>query len=98
MAEHAVTSVLDVRLDAIPVLRDRIEVTELAGGLTNRNLKVVTPTGTYVARLSSPESALLAIDRANEHANSVAAAASGAAPEVVGYAPEVSVLDRKSVV
>ena len=92
MAEHAVTSGLDERLDALPVLRDRIEVTELAGGLTNRNLKVVTPTGTYVARLSSPESALLAIDRANEHANSVAAAASGAAPEVVGYAPEVSVL------
>ena len=65
---------------------------DLSGGLTNRNLRVSTPHGDYVARLSSPESALLAIDRTNEHANSVAAAASGAAPDVIAYAPEVSVL------
>jgi thiamine kinase-like enzyme len=80
------------RLDAVPALSARGEVTELSGGLTNRNLKVVTPDGPVVVRLSTPESSLLAIDRDNEHHNSVAAATSGAAPEVVAYAPEVNVL------
>ena len=80
------------RLDAVPALASRTDVSDLSGGLTNRNLKVTTPDGVYVARLSSPESALLAIDRDNEQANSVAAAASGAAPAVIAYAPEVSVL------
>jgi thiamine kinase-like enzyme len=46
----------------------------------------------FVARLSSPESALLSIDRVAEQANSVAAAESGAAPEVVAYAPEINLL------
>ena len=67
-------------------------MSDLSGGLTNRNVRVSTPRGDVVARLSSPESALLAIDRVNEHANSVAAAGSGAAPDVIAYAPEVSVL------
>ena len=71
------------RLDAVPALASRTDVSDLSGGLTNRNLKVTTPDGVYVARLSSPESALLAIDRDNEQANSVAAAASGAAPAVI---------------
>ena len=61
-------------------------------GLTNQNLKVTTPDGVYVARLSTPESSLLAIDRSHEHVNSVAAAASGAAPYVVAYVPEANVL------
>ena len=51
------------RIDAVPALARRTEVSDLSGGLTNRNLKVTTPEGVYVARLSSPESALLAIDR-----------------------------------
>jgi thiamine kinase-like enzyme len=80
------------RLDAVPVLADRTAVVELSGGLTNRNLRVSTPDGDVVARLSTPESAHLAIDRDHEHANSVAAASSGAAPEVVAYHPEVNVL------
>ena len=80
------------RLDAVPALTPRSAVAELTGGLTNRNLRITTPDGDVVARLSTPESALLAIDRSNEHANSVAAAQSGAAPEVVDYQPEVSVL------
>jgi thiamine kinase-like enzyme len=92
MAQDVVSSDLLARLDAVPQLADRFEVTELSGGLTNNNLKVSTPEGVYVVRLSSPESSLLAINRAHEHANSVAAATSGAAPSVVAYAPEVSVL------
>jgi len=89
---HAVDPSLLDRIDAVPALASRTDVSGLSGGLTNRNLKVATRDGVYVARLSSPESALLAIDRANEHANSVAAAASGAAPAVIAFAPEVSVL------
>jgi thiamine kinase-like enzyme len=92
VVDHALGADLLARLDAVPALADRTAVSDLSGGLTNRNVRVSTPQGDYVARLSSPESALLAIDRTNEHANSVAAAASGAAPDVIAYAPEVSVL------
>ncbi|MFN8157414.1 MAG: phosphotransferase [Candidatus Nanopelagicales bacterium] len=92
VVDHALGSDLLARLDAVPALAERTAVSDLSGGLTNRNVRVTTPDGVYVARLSSPESALLAIDRANEHANSVAAAQSGAAPDVIAYAPEVSVL------
>jgi thiamine kinase-like enzyme len=83
---------LRARIDAVPELAGYLDVDDLSGGLTNRNLRVTMPDGSCVARLSSPESALLAIDRVAEHANSVAAAASGAAPEVIAFAPEVSVL------
>jgi thiamine kinase-like enzyme len=92
MADPEITAEMLARLDAVPALADRITVSDLSGGLTNRNLMVTTPRGVCVARLSSPESSLLAIDRNNEHANSVAAAVSGAAPDVLAYAPEVSVL------
>lgn len=88
----SVDASLLARVDAVPALAGHTDVSDLSGGLTNRNLRVTTPEGVYVARLSSPESALLAIDRDNEHANSRAAASSGAAPEVIAFAPEVSVL------
>ena len=84
-------SLLD-RIRAVPELAEYTAVSDLSGGLTNRNVKIVTPGGVYVARLSSPESALLAIDRHNEHANSLAAAASGAAPDVIAFAPQVNAL------
>lgn len=83
---------LAARLDALPELADRTAVAPLPGGLTNCNLKVITPRGPVVARLSSPGSALLAIDRDVERVNSVAAAASGAAPEVVAYDAAARVL------
>ena len=63
-------------------------VTELPGGLTNRNYKVVTPAGSFVARLSSDGSELLAIDRDCEYRNSVTAAAAGAGPPVTEYRPQ----------
>jgi len=80
------------RLDHIPRFANRTTVEELSGGLTNRNLKVTTPDGIYVARLSSEQSSLLAIDRKAEHLNSRAAAESGAAPPVVAYDPAQSLL------
>jgi thiamine kinase-like enzyme len=63
-------------------------VLELSGGLTNRNYKVATPAGTFVARLSSAGGELLAIDRDCEYRNAVTAAAAGAGAPVVEYRPE----------
>jgi thiamine kinase-like enzyme len=63
-------------------------VTELPGGLTNRNYKVATPDGVFVARLSQDGSELLTIDRDCEYSNSVAAAAAGAGAPVVEYRPQ----------
>ena len=63
-------------------------VEPLEGGLTNVNYKVTTPGCTAVVRLSSSDGDLLAIDRDAEHANSLRAAESGAAPAVLAYLPE----------
>jgi thiamine kinase-like enzyme len=62
-------------------------VRELSGGLTNRNYKVTTPDGTFVARICS-DAEMLGIDRDNEHHNSVAAAAAGVGAPVVEYRPQ----------
>src|SRR4051794_41946316 len=65
----------------------------LPGGLTNRNYRVTSTNGREaVVRLSSPQSALLAIDRDAEHANSVAAASTGVSPGVLAYLPDLGAL------
>jgi thiamine kinase-like enzyme len=63
-------------------------IRELSGGLTNRNYQVTTPDGTFVARISSGGSELLAIDRDCEYRNSVIAAAAGAGAPVFEYRPQ----------
>jgi thiamine kinase-like enzyme len=79
--------------EAVDVLRDRpLEITELAGGLTNRNYKVVTPDGAYVVRISGTGSGALSIDRDNEYRNSVIAARTGVGAPVHAYVPEESAL------
>jgi thiamine kinase-like enzyme len=81
------------RLDMVPVLAGReLDIEPIPGGLTNANYKVNTGGHTYFARLSDPSTALLAIDRAAEHHNSVAAASTGVAPAVVDFTPKVGVL------
>jgi thiamine kinase-like enzyme len=67
-------------------------VRELSGGLTNRNYQVTTPEGTFVARVSSGGSELLAIDRDCEYRNSVTAAAAGVGAPVIEYRPEDGLL------
>jgi thiamine kinase-like enzyme len=84
-------------LDRVPCLRDpgarRLE--RIDGGLTNLNVKVTfsNPSRrTVIARIATDDSALLAIDRDAEHANSLAAARIGVAPEVAGRSVEAGVL------
>ena len=83
---------IDELLDLVPELRGDRTVTELAGGLTNTNYKVVTAAGAFVVRVSSKDAGLLAIDRENEYLNSVAAADAGVGAPVIGYLPERSLL------
>ena len=80
---------LDSLLDRTEHLaRQPRTVEELPGGLTNRNYKVTTPDGTFVARRSEPGTDLLAIDRDCEYRNSVTAAAAGAGAPVIEYRPQ----------
>src|SRR3984885_10562813 len=80
---------LDALLDRTASLAARPRVVEeLPGGLTNRNYKVTTPDGTFVARISAAGTDLLAIDRDIEYRNSLAAAAAGAGAPVVEDRPE----------
>ena len=78
---------LDDLLDRVPALAGQPRrCSELPGGLTNRNYKVTTPAGSYVARLWSPAD-LLAIDRDAEYRNSVIAHQAGAGAPVIDYRP-----------
>jgi thiamine kinase-like enzyme len=80
---------LDAILDHTEFLAARPRtVQELPGGLTNRNYKVTTPGGAFVARIASGGTELLAIDRDCEYRNSVTAAAAGAGPAVREYHPQ----------
>ena len=89
----AVPEQLLARLDGARSLAGRPRtVSALDGGLTNTNLKVETPDGRFVARLSGETGSLLAIDRDAEFHNSVAAASTGVAPEVVDHLPDAGVL------
>ena len=83
---------LNALLDQFPALtgrRRRLE--DLPGGLTNRNVKVSTEDGNYVARCADPEN-LLGIDREAEYHNSRAAEAAGVGAPVVGYRPDLGIL------
>jgi thiamine kinase-like enzyme len=55
----------------------------LGGGITNHNLKVSRPDGTFVLRIAGKDTELLGIDRAVELEATRAAAAVGVGPEVV---------------
>jgi len=80
------------RLNTSSYLHNRKNLTELSGGLTNRNIKVETDHGDYVARISSNESSLLSIDRDNEFFNSKVAASAGIGAPVYDYRPEHGLL------
>ena len=75
-------------LESVPELRDAQHVEPLPGGLTNTNYKVTTPGRSYVIRISHKDSGLLAIDRANEVHNTIAAADAGVGAPFVASLPE----------
>ena len=84
---------LDRQLERFPELAGRPRhLEELPGGLTNRNVKVTTPDGVYVARCSGPGTGLLGIDRDNEYINSKAAEQAGVGAPVIGYRPDLGIL------
>jgi len=68
-------------------LRSRISISELSGGLTNRNFLIQTPEEKYVARISSNSSSLLSIDRGSEFINSTIAGRGKVGAEVLDYLP-----------
>ena len=80
---------LEQVLDEVAELADPgRSVSDLPGGLTNANYKVVTGMGAYVVRRWSDDTGLLAIDRDNEFENSARAAEVGVGAGVVAYLPE----------
>src|SRR5215469_16890005 len=84
---------LDAIFDQVASIAGRPRtVSELPGGLTNRNFKITNVNGSFVARVASGGSELLAIDRENEYRNSVRAAAVGVGAPVIEYQPAVGVL------
>ena len=86
-------SLLDDVVARVPGMDATFTANPLPGGLTNRNYRVTSANGVEaVVRLSSPQSAQLAIDRDAEYANSVAAASTGVAPGVLAYLPEMGAL------
>jgi thiamine kinase-like enzyme len=83
---------LDAILDRVPELAGAPRtVSDLPGGLTNRNYKVTTPDGSFVARVWS-RGDMLAINRDHEYHNSVAAARAGVGAPVLAYHPDDSLL------
>lgn len=83
---------LEELLDQLPALAGERRVEELPGGLTNRNLRVVSASGDYVVRCFGSDAGLLGIDRDAEHLNSRAAAEAGVGAPVVDYRPDLGVL------
>jgi thiamine kinase-like enzyme len=87
----ALDPAIDALLDSIPcTARHPRTVEDLPGGLTNRNLKVTNPDGCCVVRIPADAGGgPLGIDRAHEHANSVAAATAGVGAPVLHHRPGV---------
>ena len=84
---------LDQLLDRVPSLRGTPRtVEELPGGLTNRNLKVTTPEGVFVARCNRSDTTLLGIDREAESFNTTAAERAGVGAPFIDFRPELGVL------
>jgi thiamine kinase-like enzyme len=84
---------LDALFSRVPSLAGSPRhVTRLYGGLTNRNYKVVTPDGTFVARVFADGGELLSINRDHEFQNTAAAAAAGAGAPVIEYRPQDGVM------
>ncbi len=75
---------IDDVIAAIPAWAGRTVTHEpVAGGLTNANHRVVVDGVPFFVRIPGPSTELLAVDRANERHNTLAAATTGVSPRVV---------------
>ncbi len=84
---------LNELFEEIPALAGRPrQLEELSGGLTNRNVKVTTPDGVYVARCTGTTSNFLGIDRDAELYNTEAAERAGVGAPVIDYRPDLGIL------
>lgn len=77
----------DSRINAfiaqMPVLSNITRISLLGGGLTNKNYRIDTETGSYVMRLSDGEPHMLGINREHEKINTHLASQAGIGPAVV---------------
>jgi thiamine kinase-like enzyme len=79
--------------DQIPTLAGKPRtIEELSGGLTNRNVKVTTPDGVFVARCTDQNADKLEIDRDVEYHNTKAAEEAGVGAPVLDYRPDLGVM------
>lgn len=81
------TSDLGPILARVPLFQDAdaVRVTELGGGITNRNYKIETGGQAYVLRVGGKDTGLLGIDRQVEYGCTQAASRVGVAPEPVAF-------------
>ena len=78
---------------AVPTWRGRRVVSApIAGGLTNRNFRVEVDGVPHFVRIPGTATELLAVDRANELANTRAAADAGVGARVLHHLPEWNVI------
>ncbi len=93
MSPPLTDSALDELFEQFPVLAGRPrELEELSGGLTNRNVKITTCDGVYVARCTDTSTDMLGIDRDREYFNTKAAEQAGVGAPVIDYRPDLGIL------
>jgi thiamine kinase-like enzyme len=84
---------MEAKLDQVSSLAGSPrQIEELPGGLTNRNIKVTTPDGTFVARCNRSDTTLLGIDREAESFNTRAAEQAGVGAPFVEFRPDLGIL------
>src|SRR5262245_587658 len=84
-------------LQRIPgfVLKENTVITELTGGITNKNYKITSDGESFVLRMGGNETKYLGIDREVEYECSRLAAQVGIAPEPIAFiVPEGFILAR----
>ncbi len=84
-------------LQRIPslALKEKPVITELTGGITNKNYKITVEAESFVLRMGGNETKYLGIDREVEYECSRLAAQAGVAPEPIAFiAPEGFILAR----
>ena len=90
--------VIQKLIELVPAWRGRqMSVSTLSGGLTNRNYRIDVAGESFVLRVGGENTGLLGIDRACEHACSLAAAELGVGAEVVAFLPEHNALVTKFI-